>query len=220
MTVSPQGTTPLTGDNLPPAPPQAPADGDTTPPVTPPTSNDEGEGEGDEGKEQEPTIEALQAELARVQAALHKANREAAQRRIALKKQQQQSTKKGGSEGEGDGEGADERDAEIARLREELAIRDRNARHAAQRQQIIAAATAAKFLHPEDAVALAGIELDDDEDELDEAMVRTAVKALAAKRPELIRREQPPNLDGRKGSSSGATLNIDEEAIMRDFGIH
>lgn len=179
---------------------------------------DEGEGEG-EGEGEELTEAQLQEkldqaeqELQKTRRALKKANREAAARRVALKAQ-----KGAKDEGEGDAEGENPLEAEVARLKEEIKQRDHRTFIEKEKSRVHAFAAELGFKYPEDALTLGGLEFDDDEP-LDDEEIKTAVRALARKRPELLQTKEIIDADSQRRGKRDSLL-IDEEAIARQFGV-
>lgn len=175
----------------------------------------EGEGESPNETETENDLEArvaeLEDELSRTRRALKKANREAAQRRHQLKESPPATEET--EELEKYRKRVDELEAEVNR-------RTREVREERQRQQVLQVANQMGFEFPEDLMRLGDIEFDPDEEKLDEDDIKAAAKALARKRPGLIKKNSiPPDLDSQRRGGRDDALTIDEEEVARTFGI-
>jgi len=157
-------------------------------------------------------LDEKEAELRRVRAALKKANNEAAARRVQLKQA-------AGAQPEGDEDHseADKLRAKIEELQQQIQKRDVEASIGKQKQAVLTEATSMGFLHPEDALVLGGLEFDA-ESPLEAEDIKTALRTLARRRPELLAPKTPPATDATaKGTNSD--IGVDEAEVARRFGI-
>lgn len=175
-------------------------------------------GEGNSHAQSSETLDAtqLQAQLAQIQDALKKANREAAERRKKLEEFEAAETQRKEAQ-LSEVEKANKRAEEAAARFEALqsAMRDRAIRHAVEIE-----ASRQGFIDPADAIALAdmaAVQYSDDDGKVTGA--DAVVKALAKAKPHLVRTAQnpPANLNGRDGGKAqgGATM---DELIARKRG--
>lgn len=181
---------------------------------------EEGTEEGTEKEDEEQGTEETDAERVtrleeeneRMRRALKKANREAAKRRIAAKESAATDDKKDSPE-------------LTAALEELKALREEKQRRASadviekQKAAVTKLAVKYKFLHPEDVVALAGIEFDPEDTDFDPADFEPSIKLLAKKRPELLNLGNPRDIDAKRQSSRGDELTINEDTIAAQYGI-
>lgn len=159
-------------------------------------------------------VTRLEEENERMRRALKKANREAAKRRIAAKEGKDPATD-------------DKKDSpELTAALEELkALREEKQRRASddvvkkQKDAVTKLAAKYKFLHPEDVVALAGIEFDPEDADFNPADFEPSIKLLAKKRPELLNLGTPRDIDAKRQGSRGDELSIDEDTIAVQYGI-
>lgn len=140
---------------------------------------------------------------------MKKANREAAQRRHQLKEKDPTAD-----------EELETYRAKVQELEAEVQRRTREAREERQRQQVLKVASSMEFEFPEDLLKLGDIEFDLDEETLDENDIKLAAKALARRRPGLLKKhENLQDIDAQRRGGRDDGLAIDEEEIARTFGI-
>lgn len=108
----------------------------------------------------------------------------------------------------------------IQELEGEVQRRIKEVREERQKQQVLRVATEVGFEFPEDFLCLGDIELDLEEDALNEEDIKMAARALARKRPGLLKkRENIPDTDAKRRGHQEDVLPIDEEQVARAFGI-
>jgi hypothetical protein len=150
--------------------------------------------------------EDMAAKMARMEAALRKANAEAADRRIKLQEFEEAEKKRQEAEL-----------SETERLKKQLdeakAERERllaNMQETQMRSAVERAAATMRFHDPADAYALADLSSVTVEDGKVNG-VDAALKALAKAKPHLVRQEQPANLNANN-RTNGAQAMTDDEA--------